>query len=69
MQANQMSHHHRITPPFDSFLALRGVKTLALRLERHCSNALAFAQWLESRPKVVRVAMNARASRVHSGFG
>ena len=33
-----------IAGPFDSFLALRGVKTLALRMERHCSNALALAQ-------------------------
>ncbi len=36
-----------IAGPFDSFLALRGVKTLALRMERHCENALALAQWLE----------------------
>ena len=33
--------------PFDSFLALRGLKTLALRMERHCENALEIAQWLE----------------------
>jgi cystathionine gamma-lyase len=44
-----------IAGPFDSFLALRGVKTLALRMERHCSNALALAQWLEAQPKVARV--------------
>jgi cystathionine gamma-lyase len=44
-----------IAGPFDSFLALRGVKTLALRMERHCSNALALAQWLETQPKVARV--------------
>ena len=30
-----------ISGPFDSFLALRGLKTLALRMERHCANALA----------------------------
>jgi cystathionine gamma-lyase len=41
--------------PFDSFLALRGLKTLALRMERHCSNALRIAEWLETNPSVVRV--------------
>ncbi len=44
-----------IAGPFDSFLALRGLKTLALRIERHNSNALALAQWLEQQPKVARV--------------
>jgi cystathionine gamma-lyase len=38
-----------ISSPFDSFLALRGLKTLALRLERHCANALKIARWLEAR--------------------
>jgi len=38
-----------IAGPFDSFLALRGLKTLALRMERHCGNALRIARWLESR--------------------
>jgi cystathionine gamma-lyase len=41
--------------PFDAFLTLRGIKTLALRMERHCSNALAIAQFLEKHPKVERV--------------
>lgn len=41
--------------PFDSFLTLRGIKTLALRMERHCSNALTVARFLESHPKVKRV--------------
>lgn len=41
--------------PFDSFLALRGLKTLALRMERHCTSALKIAQWLERHPKVKRV--------------
>jgi cystathionine gamma-lyase len=41
--------------PFDSFLTLRGIKTLALRMERHCSNALAIAQFLEQHPQVERV--------------
>ena len=44
-----------ISGPFDAFLTLRGVKTLALRMERHCSNALALAQWLERQPQVARV--------------
>ncbi|MGA9796421.1 MAG: cystathionine gamma-synthase [Rhizomicrobium sp.] len=44
-----------IQGPFDSFLALRGLKTLALRMERHCSNALKIARWLESRKDVERV--------------
>jgi cystathionine gamma-lyase len=44
-----------IASPFDSFLALRGLKTLALRIERHNSNALALAQWLQGQPKVARV--------------
>jgi cystathionine gamma-lyase len=44
-----------IASPFDSFLALRGLKTLALRVERHNRNALDLAQWLESQPKVARV--------------
>jgi len=41
--------------PFDAFLTLRGIKTLALRMERHCSNALAIAQFLEQHPQVERV--------------
>jgi cystathionine gamma-lyase len=44
-----------ISGPFDSFLALRGLKTLALRMERHCGNALELARWLETRPEVKRV--------------
>ena len=44
-----------IAGPFDAFLALRGVKTLALRMERHCSSALELAGWLETHPKVARV--------------
>ncbi len=38
--------------PFDSFLAMRGLKTLALRMERHSSNALSLASWLEQHPKI-----------------
>jgi cystathionine gamma-lyase len=44
-----------IPSPFDSFLALRGLKTLGLRMERHCANAMAIAQHLSRHPKVRRV--------------
>ena len=44
-----------IQGPFDSFLALRGVKTLALRMERHCTNAMKIARWLEAHADVARV--------------
>jgi cystathionine gamma-lyase len=41
-----------ISGPFDSFLALRGLKTLSLRMERHCTSALKIAQFLEAHPQV-----------------
>ncbi len=41
--------------PFDSFLALRGLKTLHLRMKAHCGNALHLAQWLEQHPAVEKV--------------
>ena len=44
-----------VPSPFDCFLATRGLKTLALRMQRHCENALAVARWLEKHPKVERV--------------
>jgi cystathionine gamma-lyase len=44
-----------IAGPFDSFLALRGLKTLALRMERHCTNAMTLAEWLTNQPMVKRV--------------
>ena len=44
-----------IQGPFDSFLALRGLKTLALRMQRHCASALKIAAWLERQAKVRRV--------------
>jgi cystathionine gamma-lyase len=64
-------------PAFDSFLVLRGTKTLALRMERHQQNALAIARWLERRPDVGRVLypglpshpQHALAKRQMSGFG
>lgn len=44
-----------IAGPFDSFLAMRGLKTLALRMERHCVNALEIARWLEEQTKIASV--------------
>ncbi len=44
-----------IAGPFDSFLALRGLKTLALRMERHSANGIKIAKWLENRSDVRRV--------------
>ena len=66
-----------IASPFDSFMALRGVKTLALRMERHCSNGLALARWLEHQAKVARVhypgleshPQHALAKKQMHGFG
>ena len=51
--------------PFDSFLTLRGIKTLALRMERHCANAFAIAQFLEAHPKVARVIYPGLPSHPH----
>jgi cystathionine gamma-lyase len=66
-----------VAGPFDSFLALRGLKTLALRMERHCANALAIAKHLARHPKVARVhypglashPQHALARRQMQGFG
>ncbi len=67
-----------VAGPFDSYLALRGVKTLALRMERHTSNAQTIAEWLEAHPKVRRVFYPGLAShpqhalaqrQMHGGFG
>ena len=66
-----------ISGPFDSFLALRGLKTLALRMQRHCESGLRIARWLEARPDVRRVIypgleshpQHALARRQMSGFG
>ncbi|MBX3708408.1 MAG: PLP-dependent transferase [Gammaproteobacteria bacterium] len=44
-----------IASPFDSFLAMRGLKTLVVRMERHCENALELAQWLTNHPKISTV--------------
>ena len=44
-----------VPSPFDAFLTLRGIKTLAVRMERHCGNAMHIAAWLEKHPKIERV--------------
>jgi cystathionine gamma-lyase len=44
-----------IQGPFDSFLALRGLKTLALRMRAHCENSQEIAQWLQRHPRVSNV--------------
>ncbi len=66
-----------VSGPFDSFLALRGLKTLSLRMERHCQSALRVARWLEARDDVIRVIypgleshpQHALAKRQMNGFG
>src|SRR5687768_2979293 len=51
--------------PFDSFLALRGLKTLHLRMRAHCDNAQALAEWLQSHPAVAGVIYPGLASHPH----
>ncbi|ADP71094.1 Cys/Met metabolism pyridoxal-phosphate-dependent protein [Rhodomicrobium vannielii ATCC 17100] len=66
-----------VLDPFPAFLALRGLKTLALRIERHSANALAIAQSLEGHPKLKRVIypglkshpQHQVAARQMNGFG
>ncbi|MDI1228967.1 MAG: cystathionine gamma-synthase [bacterium] len=66
-----------ILGPFDSFLALRGVKTLDVRMERHCVSGLKVATWLEKHPKIEKVfypglpshPQHALAKKQMSGFG
>lgn len=66
-----------ILSPFDSFLVLRGIKTLGVRMERHEANARAVAQALEAHPKVKRLLWpglpshpgHAIQKRQASGFG
>jgi cystathionine gamma-lyase len=63
--------------PFDSFLALRGLKTLHLRMKAHCENAQALAEWLEAHPAIEKVIypglkrhlQHALANRQMAGFG
>src|SRR5579884_235119 len=56
-----------IAGPFDSFLALRGLKTLHVRMERHCANAQALAEWLSGHPAVQTVLYPGLPS--HAGHG
>lgn len=66
-----------VPSPFDCYLLLRGIRTLPLRMERHQSNALAIARWLQQHPKVTRVnhpglpehPQHALAARQQSGHG
>jgi cystathionine gamma-lyase len=66
-----------IAGPFDAFLAMRGLKTLHLRMKAHCANALELAKWLEKHPAVERVIypglkshpQHALAKRQMHGFG
>ena len=44
-----------VPSPFDAFLTLRGIKTLAVRMERHCGNAMHIAAFLEKHPSIARV--------------
>jgi cystathionine gamma-synthase len=63
--------------PMDCYLVLRGIKTLAVRMDRHCTNAAAVAQWLEGHPAVSEVRYpglpghpgHAVAARQMRGFG
>jgi cystathionine gamma-lyase len=63
--------------PFDAYLVLRGIKTLALRMERHCANALAVARYLDTHPAIERVyypglpahPQHALATRQMTAFG
>lgn len=66
-----------VSGPFDAFLALRGVKTLFLRMKAHCASAQFLAEWLETHPAVEKVIypglpshpQHGLASRQMSGFG
>jgi cystathionine gamma-lyase len=66
-----------IAGPFDAFLAMRGLKTLHLRMKAHCENALEIARWLDEHPGVERVIypglrnhpQHALARRQMEGFG
>ncbi|HLA46018.1 MAG TPA: PLP-dependent aspartate aminotransferase family protein [Thermoplasmata archaeon] len=57
-----------VPSPFDCWLALRGVKTLAVRMERHCDNAEALAKFLAGHPKVERVLYPGLASHPGSSI-
>lgn len=79
--AEQMAFLHNsvgaIAGPFDSFLAMRGLKTLHLRMRAHCESATEIARWLEKHPAIERVIypglkshpQHALAKRQMDGFG
>jgi cystathionine gamma-lyase len=79
--AEQMAFLHNsvgaIAGPFDAFLAMRGLKTLHLRMRAHCEGALALAAWLEKHPAIERVIypglkshpQHALAKKQMDGFG
>jgi len=79
--AEQMAFLHNsvgaIAGPFDSFLAMRGLKTLHLRMRAHCESAMQIAHWLDKHPAVSRVIypglkshpQHALAKRQMDGFG
>jgi cystathionine beta-lyase/cystathionine gamma-synthase len=54
-----------IAGPFESFLVMRSLKTLALRMERHCANALEIARWLEERSEIKSVSYPGLKSHPH----
>ncbi|MEC8847600.1 MAG: PLP-dependent aspartate aminotransferase family protein [Pseudomonadota bacterium] len=66
-----------VAGPFDSFLVLRALKTLPVRMQRHCENAAAVAAFLEAHPKIEKVyypglashPQHALAQRQMHGFG
>ena len=79
--AEQMAFLHNsvgaVAGPFDSFLAMRGLKTLHLRMRAHCEGALTLAQWLEKHQAIERVIypglkshpQHALAKKQMDGFG
>ncbi|MEZ5460906.1 cystathionine gamma-synthase [Dokdonella sp.] len=66
-----------VAGPFDSFLAMRGLKTLHLRMQAHCESAMAIAKWLDKHPAIEKVIypglkshpQHALAKRQMDGFG
>ncbi|UBB24503.1 cystathionine gamma-synthase [Pseudoxanthomonas japonensis] len=54
--------------PFDSFLALRGLKTLHLRMKAHCENAMALAEWLQAQPAIEKVIYPGLKDHPHHGL-
>ena len=79
--AEQLAFLHNsvgsVAGPFDSFLAMRGIKTLHLRMRAHCEGALELARWLEKHPAIERVIypglkshpQHALARKQMDGFG